>query len=169
MTERTTASIGQDAASLSDGGETVVMLVIAGRRLRERIDDSLSAIGMTMRHVSALGHLQRQNDLSYSDLARRSGITAQSMRATAAQLQQLGAISAITAGQGQRARLELTPTGHELLRQAKSVIADTENAILGRLDDDTRTMLRRTLPSVIAQTTGTPPPARVIDPNEKSP
>ncbi|MCX2925576.1 MarR family winged helix-turn-helix transcriptional regulator [Streptomyces sp. NEAU-W12] len=157
MTEGTEAA-SPDAASVPAGGETITMLVIAGRRLRERIDSSLTPIGMTMRHVSALGHLKRQNDLSYSDLARRAGVTAQSMRATVAHLQQLGTISATTPGQGQRARLELTSTGHDLLQRAHRIIAETEARTLGSLDDNTRQVLRHALPVVIAQTADTPPP-----------
>ncbi|WP_445168721.1 MarR family winged helix-turn-helix transcriptional regulator [Mycolicibacterium sp. Dal123E01] len=163
MTDDSEASVGSDAALAFDG-ETMLMLVVAGRQLRECIDASLAEIGMTMRHVSALGHLKHRTDLSYSDLARRSGITAQSMRATIAQLQQLGAINAVTAGQGQRARLEITPTGRDLVRQARQIIAALETRMLGRLDDETRATLRRALPMVLAQTSGTPPPTAFIGP-----
>ncbi|MFB7719365.1 MarR family winged helix-turn-helix transcriptional regulator [Nocardia sp. NPDC056100] len=132
-------------------GGTALLLVIVGRRLRERLDESLADIGITMRHFSALGHLAHRSDLSYSDLARRSGVTTQSMRATAAHLEELGAVAAVAGGKGQRARLELTPAGHELLRQAKQLTAAAEADAFARLDPDTRAALGRALPAVMAQ------------------
>ncbi|MFF2553999.1 MarR family winged helix-turn-helix transcriptional regulator [Nocardia sp. NPDC058058] len=139
-----------------EAGGTALLLVIVGRRLRERLDEALADIGITMRHFSALGHLAHRSDLSYSDLARRSGVTTQSMRATAAHLEELGAVATVAGGKGQRARLELTPAGHDLLRQAKQLTATAESAAFAQLDTDTRAALRRALPAVLAQLGATP-------------
>ena len=43
----------------------VLMLVGAGRFLQRRVDDELAALGLTLRHLSALGHLSHRPDLSY--------------------------------------------------------------------------------------------------------
>ena len=79
---------------------------------------SSAGIGLTLRHLGALGHLSHRPDLSYSDLARRAGITTQSMHATVRALEDLGAVSRTLAGQGHPARLEITARGRELLRRS---------------------------------------------------
>lgn len=99
---------------------TAVMLVIvAGRFLQHRFEADLARLGLTMRHLGALGHLAHSPDLSYSDLARRSRVTSQSMHATVRQLEDLGAVRRTLAGQGHRARLEVTARGRELLEEAR--------------------------------------------------
>jgi hypothetical protein len=77
----------EDGAVAGEGvplmaSSVVLMLVGAGRFLQRRVDDELAALGLTLRHLSALGHLSHRPDLSYSDLARRARITTQSMHAT---------------------------------------------------------------------------------------
>ena len=78
----------------------VLMLVGAGRFLQRRVDDELAALGLTLRHLSALGHLSHRPDLSYSDLARRARITTQSMHATVRSLEERGAVQRVLAGHG---------------------------------------------------------------------
>ena len=68
-----------------------LLLMMLGRQLRERIESALRAEGLSLRHFSALGHLAHQPGLSYSELARRDGITTQSMQSTLLQLQEMGA------------------------------------------------------------------------------
>lgn len=137
-------------------GSTSFLLIAAGRAAQRRLDEALAERGLALRHVGALGHLARQPDLSYSDLARRAGITAQSMRATVRHLEQLGAVRRTLPGHGHAARLEVTDLGRELLawagEQARAVDAD----VLDRVGADERTALRRSLVA-IAMPGGFPP------------
>lgn len=91
------------------------LLMAAGRRIRERVEDELRADGITVRHVSALGHLRRQPGLSYSELARRAGITVQSMQATLTALEDAGAVQRDGGGRGRAVTLTITPRGEQLL------------------------------------------------------
>jgi DNA-binding MarR family transcriptional regulator len=110
------------------------LLISLGRMLREDVDEALRPLALSMRHLSALGHLSRQPGLSYSELARRAGITPQSMQATLLQLEQLGAVERLTvAGRGRTARLHVTPTGLDLLRQGRQVIQDAEESLLAEI------------------------------------
>ncbi|GAA0934710.1 hypothetical protein ACFQ10_22260 [Streptomyces indonesiensis] len=54
------------------------------------MDGRLAGIGLSMRLFGALGHISRDADLPYSNLAHRAGITSQSTRATIAMLEELG-------------------------------------------------------------------------------
>ncbi|RZS43102.1 DNA-binding MarR family transcriptional regulator [Herbihabitans rhizosphaerae] len=107
---------------------TVMQAIRAGRVLQKRLEGELAELGLTMRHLGALGHLNRRPDMSYSELARRSGVTAPSMLATVRGLETMGAVHRTLAGQGHPARLEVTPEGKKLL--------DKVRVIVGGLDDE---------------------------------
>jgi DNA-binding MarR family transcriptional regulator len=100
-----------------------LLLMMLGRQLRERTEAELRRQGLSMRHFSALGHLAHQPGLSYSELARRDGITAQSMQSTLLQLQKMGAVERLTApGRGRTADLQVTAAGHALLDRCRAVL-----------------------------------------------
>ncbi|MEU3711924.1 MarR family winged helix-turn-helix transcriptional regulator [Streptomyces catenulae] len=116
---------------------TVILVIAAGRRLQERMEDRLGEIGLSVRLFSALGHLSRDADLSYSDLARRAGVTSQSMRATVLLLEEQGAVERTLQGQGHRARLELTDEGRALLARARDLVAELDAEFLADAGEET--------------------------------
>ncbi|GAA0930358.1 MarR family winged helix-turn-helix transcriptional regulator [Pseudonocardia zijingensis] len=103
-----------------------LLLVGAGRVVQRRVEAALAPHGLTLRHLGALGHLSRRPDTSYSDLARRAGVTAQSMHATVRQLQELGAVATAETGQGRRARLDVTDRGRELLAEVGATLRELD-------------------------------------------
>ena len=115
-------------------------LVIAlGRRVREEVDRDLAVHGLSMRHLSALGHLGREPGLSYSELARRAGVTAQSMQATLRQLEDRGAVERRTeAGRGRTAELHVTVLGDEVAARGRDAIAAADARLLGAVPADLR-------------------------------
>ena len=114
---------------------TTMLLIAAGRAAQRRLEAALREHGLTLRHLGALGHLARNPELSYSDLARRVAVTVQSMHSTIATLVDLGAIAVTTAERGRPAQLRLTERGHELLRTAGALAHDLDTTLpLGDLD-----------------------------------
>ncbi len=108
-----------------------------GRIVRDEVETGLRAHGSSLRHLSALGHLSREPGLSYSELGRRAGITAQSMQATLRQLEELGAVERCTPpGRGRTARLHVTSAGTELLRRGQDAIRDADERLLGDISAD---------------------------------
>ncbi|MCS7476925.1 MarR family winged helix-turn-helix transcriptional regulator [Umezawaea endophytica] len=108
-----------------------------GRRVRERVEDRLREHGIALRHLSALGHLHRRPGISYSELARRAGVTPQSMQDTLRRLEQLGAVERTTEpGRGRTAMLRVTDEGHRLRLAGRAVIDETDAAITGAGPDD---------------------------------
>lgn len=124
------------------------LLIGAGRAAQRELDAALSEHGLTMRHLGALGHLSRQPDLSYSDLGRRAGVTSQSMHATVRQLEELGAVRREHAGQGHRARLEVTDRGRELLGEANAAVEQIDRDLFDGLGEAEREVLRNGLRDV---------------------
>ncbi|MCI3220849.1 MarR family winged helix-turn-helix transcriptional regulator [Streptomyces sp. NP-1717] len=124
---------------------TVMLLITGGRRLQERLDERLASLGLSLRLLGALGHVARDSELSYSDLARRAGVTSQSMRATVLLLEELGAVRRTLPGQGHRARLELTDHGSSLLSDARTVAAELDAEVLAGLTAESRRALNHAL------------------------
>lgn len=92
---------------------------------------------LAYRHLAALGHLAADEGISYSELARRSGVTAQSMQATLAHLHQIGAVErSDDTSQGRRARLSVTRHGRELLTVGREVLAQAERGLLASLGEN---------------------------------
>ena len=125
-------SVGSDAPA---PGVAFAIMALS-RRLRTEIERDLAAAGLTMRHLSALGHLGREPGLSYSELARRAGITVQSMQATLGQLEALGAVERRTPpGRGRTAALHLTDIGGQLRATGVETIDRAERRLLAELPD----------------------------------
>jgi DNA-binding MarR family transcriptional regulator len=71
--------------------------------------------------------------MSYSDLARRSHVTSQSMNATVRALEELGAVQRTLPGQGYAARLEVTARGRELLQLASAAATRLDDSLAQNL------------------------------------
>jgi DNA-binding MarR family transcriptional regulator len=122
------------------------LIMSLGRRLREDVEHALARHGIALRHLSALGHLAREPGLSYSELARRAGITAQSMQATLRHLEDLGAVERRTApGRGRSAELHVTDRGAALRASGQQVITAADETLLAGLPADERVVLGRLL------------------------
>ncbi|MDD7941243.1 MarR family transcriptional regulator [Actinomycetospora lutea] len=122
------------------------LLMALGRRVREEVEGALKAEGIAMRHLSALGHLAPDPGLSYSELARRAGVTPQSMQATLTALEERGAVARDTdPGRGRTAELHVTAEGARLRRAGTGVVAGVDDRLRARLGDATYDALARTL------------------------
>jgi len=158
-----------DASDVNAGGpprgrlvtSPVMLLAGIGRIARDRIDTRLAADGLSLRHLGVLGHLRHTPGLSYSELARRAGVTTQSMQATVAQLEADGRVARDTPpGRGRTARLRVTSAGDAALRRAEASVSDIENTLLAPLGPDDRAALARLLLPVTMAVMGIDPPGR---------
>ncbi|MBW0105136.1 MarR family winged helix-turn-helix transcriptional regulator [Pseudonocardia sp. KRD291] len=140
MTERTAvdAPVGDDLPAPSPA----ILLMTLGRRLRGEIELDLAASGLTLRHLSALGHLGREPGRSYSELARRAGVTVQSMQATLRQLEALGAVERRTPpGRGRTAELHPTDSGRRLRAAGLAIVAAADERLVAALPEQDATAL----------------------------
>lgn len=136
-------------------GAVAVLLATLGRRVREEIDAALAPLDLSMRHLSALGHLARRPGASYSELARRDGITVQSMQATLRQLEALGAVERRNEpGRGRVAELHVTSVGRRLLGKADKAVAEVEQVMLASIPRPERALLTRSLAGMVARLGG---------------
>jgi DNA-binding MarR family transcriptional regulator len=130
------------------------LIMSLGRRLREDVEHTLARHRISLRHLSALGHLAREPGLSYSELARRAGITTQSMQATLRHLEDLGAVERrTTPGRGRAAELHVTDRGAALRADGQQVISAADETLLAALPADQRVVLGRLLLQVFGSST----------------
>ncbi|MCX5042697.1 MarR family transcriptional regulator [Aldersonia sp. NBC_00410] len=123
------------------------LVMTVGRRIREHVEASLKAEGISMRHMSALGHLSRDAGISYSELARRASVTPQSMQSTLTKLEDRGAVARTTdSGRGRTAQLFVTEEGARLLRVGRDAITEVDRMLADLIDADD---LARLTPSLM--------------------
>lgn len=126
------------------------LLMALGTAMRERVEVELAPLGIALRHYSALGHLSAAPGTSYSELARRAGITVQSMQATLLQLEALHAVERRSdPGRGRTAELHVTERGRALVADARTAFRRAEADLLGTLRAEERGQLTATLLSLL--------------------
>jgi DNA-binding MarR family transcriptional regulator len=137
-----------------DGVPLTLLFVTFGRFLTEPLESVLSARRLTPRHLGALGHIARQRDVSFTELARRAGVTVQSIHATVTHLEGLGAVARSSIGRGRGAGLAVTDSGRDLLEWAFEEIAALDDRLFSALPrDDQAELVERVLQAVaIART-----------------
>ncbi|MFD9701792.1 MarR family winged helix-turn-helix transcriptional regulator [Lentzea sp. NPDC059081] len=147
-------SAGQGTGRTGDGPPlSAAFLVMAlGRRVKERVENGLGEHGITLRHLSALGHLHHTPGISYSELARRAGVTPQSIQDTVRHLEKLGAVVRVTEpGRGRTATLRVTDEGHRLRLAGQAVFDDADAAINGVLPPGADRLLTPALLAALRQ------------------
>ncbi|MEU7135738.1 MarR family transcriptional regulator [Streptomyces sp. NPDC046261] len=123
-----------------------LLLVGAGRMVQEEVNHRLEDQGHSLRLMGALGHLAHEPGLSYSELGRRAGVTAQSMQATVLRLEQAGAVARTTpTGRGRTAELHVTEEGRRMLEDMRHTLAGVEESLLDGLSAAERAALGATL------------------------
>lgn len=151
MTERTEVEV--PVGSGLPGPSPSILIMALSRQLRGEVERDLAASGLTLRHLSALGHLGREPGLSYSELARRAGVTAQSMQATLRQLEELGAVERRTEpGRGRTAELHLTDAGGRLRTAGLETVAAADRRLLAALPEQDATTLGKLLMQLFHRT-----------------
>jgi DNA-binding MarR family transcriptional regulator len=100
-----------------------IALLATARAWEAELTDALKPLGLTHRKYGLLGHVRATPGISFSELARRSGITVQSVHAAVAGLVADGLVDDGTAHAGSASTLEVTPGGERLLEQAADVVA----------------------------------------------
>jgi DNA-binding MarR family transcriptional regulator len=126
------------------------LIMALGQRIRDRVDRDLSTHRISLRHLSALGHLYREPGISYSELARRAHVTPQSMMATLRNLEDRGAVKRTSdPGRGRTATLHVTAEGHRLRKHGRSIIAQAEAELLAQIPPELHQCFTEALSSAL--------------------
>lgn len=133
-----------DAIGLAD--RLPLLLVAIGSVVRARLDAALADVDLSVRDVGVLSHLAADPGLSFSELARRAGVTVQSMHTLVRRLLERGLVARAAVEQpGLPATLRVTRDGVAALRRAADIAATVEDEVFAALDADDRAALTAVL------------------------
>jgi DNA-binding MarR family transcriptional regulator len=109
---------------------SIVLLTLA-HRVESELGAALAPLGLTVSRLGLLGHIAGVPGASFSDLARMSGVTVQSVHAGVKALAAAGLVRDTTARAGSASAIELTPQGHGLLQEAMGAVATVDALLFG--------------------------------------
>lgn len=101
----------------------VVAMLALSSAWEARLTAELRDLGLTTRRLGLLAHVEALPDLSFSELARRTGITVQSAHAAVRQLTDDGLVEDATAHAGAASTLRATDRGRAALAAAQLRVA----------------------------------------------
>jgi DNA-binding MarR family transcriptional regulator len=124
-----------------------VLLLTLSRRIEAELGAALAPLGLTVGRLGLLGHISGVPGASFSDLARMSGVSVQSVHSAVKSLVAASLARDGSARAGAASRIELTEEGMRLLQSAREVIADVDRRLFG---PDADPVLRRVGDAAVA-------------------
>ncbi len=117
--------------------------------VRNRLDADLAATGLTMPQYTVLAALDREGELSSSDLAREFGMTAQTVNVLVKGLEAAGLVRRSRhPSHGRILLAELTPKGRRALNRGYALGKILQDRLLSRLSTADRALLLRHLKTI---------------------
>lgn len=113
---------------------SVVLLTVA-RRIEAELAAALAPLGLTVSRLGLLGHIRGLPGVSFSELARMSGTSVQSVHTAVKALAAAGLVRDGTARAGAASTIELTAEGGRLLREAMAAVAEVDDRLFGEAAD----------------------------------
>jgi DNA-binding MarR family transcriptional regulator len=109
---------------------SVILLTLA-HRIEAELGAALAPLGLTVSRLGLLGHISGVPGASFSELARMSGISVQSVHTAVKALAAAGLVRDSTARAGAASTIELTPEGVRLLREAMAAVDAVDVRLFG--------------------------------------
>src|SRR6266851_10198216 len=120
----------------------LIQLRRAQHAVRLRLDAELAATGLTTPQYTVLAALEREGELSASDLAREFGMTAQTVNVLVIALEACGLLRRRRHPEHGRILLaSLTAAGHRALERGREVALTVQDRLLCRLTPSDRRRL----------------------------
>jgi DNA-binding MarR family transcriptional regulator len=117
--------------------------------VRTQLDADLAATGVTTPQYTVLAALERQSDLSASDLAREFGVTAQTVNVLVKSLETSGLLRRSRhPAHGRILQTSLTAAGRRALKRGRTVAISVQDRVLSGLTASDRKMLLRHLKAI---------------------
>ncbi len=128
---------------------SIVVLTLA-RRIETELNAALAPLDLTVRRLGLLGHIAAVPGISFSDLARMSGITVQSVHAAVKSLAEAGLVRDNTARAGSASTIEITPEGARLLGAAREAVGRVDELMFGAAADPIQRKVGETIRAAFA-------------------
>ena len=128
-----------------------ILLLTAARRVESELGAALNPLGLTLSRFGLLGHISGVPGVSFSDLARMSGTTVQSVHTAVKALVAAGLVRDGTARPGAASTIELTEDGRRLLRTAMDTVSEVDERLFGPDADPVLHRVGRTMVEAFLQ------------------
>ncbi|WDZ88553.1 MarR family winged helix-turn-helix transcriptional regulator [Nocardiopsis sp. HUAS JQ3] len=109
---------------------SIILLTLA-RGIETELNAALAPLDLTVARLGLLGHISGVAGASFSDLARMSGITVQSVHGSVKSLVAAGLVRDRTSRAGAASAIEITDEGARLLDAARQAVASVDTAMFG--------------------------------------
>lgn len=129
---------------------SIIVLTLA-RRVESELATALAPLNLTVARLGLLGHISGVPGASFSELARMSSVSVQSMHASVKTLASAGLVRDRTARAGSASTIELTPAGLRLLQAAREVVTQVDERLFGAEADP---ILQKVGPAILAAFSG---------------
>lgn len=124
--------------------------------VRTRLDTELANTGLTTPQYTVLAALERDEELSSSDLAREFGMSAQTVNVLVKALEERGMVRrARHPAHGRILLLRLTPGGRRALQKGRKRALEIQDRLLVQVPPGDRTRLMRLLTTIEQASSGT--------------
>jgi DNA-binding MarR family transcriptional regulator len=117
--------------------------------VRNQLDSDLASTGLTMPQYAVLAELEREGELSASDLAREFGMTAQTLNVLVKSLEASGLLRrSAHPTHGRILLATLTPAGRRALKRGLALGIALQDLVLSGLSASERRVLMRQLKAI---------------------
>ena len=138
-----------DGPAIPPQPDLLVQLRRTQHAVRTRLDADLAPTGLTTPQYTVLAALQREGELSASDLAREFGMTAQTVNVLVKGLEACRLVRRVSHPEHGRILLaSLTPAGRRALVRGRELALVVEDRMLADLSSADRSTLMRCLKAI---------------------
>ncbi|RJL23083.1 MarR family winged helix-turn-helix transcriptional regulator [Bailinhaonella thermotolerans] len=130
---------------------TSIVVLSLARRIESELNAALTPLDLTVSRLGLLGHIAGVPGVSFSDLARMSGTTVQTVHSAVKALVKAGLVRDHTARPGAASAIEVTPEGERLLKSAREAIARVDERLFGPDGDPILQAVNRTVREAFGQ------------------
>jgi DNA-binding MarR family transcriptional regulator len=141
-----------EAPAIPGSPEFLVQFRRTQHAVRTLLDETLAPTGLTMPQYAVLAELESRRDQSSSDLARATGVTAQTMNVLVGRLEAGGFVSRTQhQDHGRILLVSLTRKGQSALRRGRALASRVEETLLAGVGEADRGRLLEILKQVEAR------------------
>ncbi|MFD0000535.1 MarR family winged helix-turn-helix transcriptional regulator [Nocardia sp. NPDC127526] len=108
-----------------------ILVLTLARKVETELGAALAPLDLTVARLALLGHIAGVPGASFSDLARMSGTSVQSVHTAVKALVGADLVRDRTARAGSASTIELTPKGTRLLDKARKVVLEVDDRLFG--------------------------------------
>jgi DNA-binding MarR family transcriptional regulator len=148
---RETGEVTQNGRPAPPVTSASILVLTLARQVESELNAVLGPLDLTVSRLGLLAHIAGVPGASFSDLARMSGITVQSVHGAVKSLAGAGLVRDSTARAGSASAIEVTPEGARLLQLARAAVAEADERLFGPDADPIR---RRVGAAVLAAFSG---------------